>query len=494
MAIDSNTPIWPDALPVPLRAHQRTGDLLFVRTDFDSGRIRKRRMVEDPREYWEVVWHFTADQFEVFKAFFDEALENGANNFSIEMFGETRDVEFKDSTYSLNHTDNLYAVSSTLMAAAPAPPTCGAQVSTVTLAESGVNTLTVGWLPTNQAINLTIEIQVNGGGWAIATTGQPDSSGGFDVEVNGSSGDIWVEPGDTVVARVRRDDSLEQCAMIADTVTSIVFSGFPNDSFEGYIAGEDLKDKNGGEHGHSPVILWQGDYQVWPYGDDELGAINPDDVLDLVQWVKADAILGLINGDLLSTWEDQTANNNDWTAAGVQRPAYQTNQLNGKAGVFFSSTSGVGMTGSYNFSSGNATIIALFRSNNIANFAVRRLVQGAANWTMGPYGGQNRVFTGGEFLYATYPTVAPVVMAVKQTSNTELLAYLNGARFGRGTASLNFPGLIHLGATGGFNEPADAHLFEIAVYSRALTEAEIFGVSWGLMLRWGLATSLGFES
>ena len=497
MAIDSNTPIWPDALPVPLRAHQRTGDLLFTRTEFDSGRIRKRRIADDPREYWEVTWHFTRDQFEEFKRFFDETLENGSSNFAIEMFGEVRDVEFKESTYTFSHSDNLYAVSSTLMAAAPEPPSCGAQVTTVTLAESAVNTFTVGWSPTNQAINLTIELQVNGGDWAIATTGQPDSAGQFDVEVNGSSGDIWVEPGDTVAARVRRDDTFAQCAIESATVASIDFFNFPNDSFENYIAGEDLKDKNGGEHGHDPIIVWQGDYQVWPFGDDDLGAIDPNHssvVSNLVQWAKADAILGLSNGDPLSTWEDQTANNNDFTAAGAQRPTYQTNQLNGMAGVLFSSTPGVGMTGPYSFASGGATVIAVFRSNNLTSTATRRLVQGAANWMMGPYGGQNRIFHGGDFLYGSYPTIEPVVMAVTQNATTEILAYLNGARFGRGTSGLVFPGLIHLGATGGFNEPADAHLFEIVVYSRVLTEAEVFGVSWGLMLRWGVATTMGFES
>lgn len=115
MAIDSNTPTWPDALPVPLRAHQQAGDLLFVRTDFDSGRIRKRRIVENPREYWEVVWNFTGDQFEEFKTFFDETLENGASNFSIVLFGHTREAEFRESSYSFSHSDNLYSVTSSLM-------------------------------------------------------------------------------------------------------------------------------------------------------------------------------------------------------------------------------------------------------------------------------------------------------------------------------------------------------------------------------------------
>lgn len=114
MAIDSSTSVWPDALPVPLRAHQQAGELFTLRTEFESGRIRKRRTVPDPRETLTVTWNFTADQFEEFKTFFDESLENGSLNFVIPLFGAEREVEFRDSTYSFSRTDNLYAVSASL--------------------------------------------------------------------------------------------------------------------------------------------------------------------------------------------------------------------------------------------------------------------------------------------------------------------------------------------------------------------------------------------
>jgi hypothetical protein len=117
VAIDSNTAIWPTTLPVPLRAHQAIGEFNFARTQFESGRIRKRRLVEDPREGLDVVWNFTEDEFEAFKTFFDESLENGSLTFLITLFGREREVDFRDSTYGFNHSDNLYTVIAKLLIA-----------------------------------------------------------------------------------------------------------------------------------------------------------------------------------------------------------------------------------------------------------------------------------------------------------------------------------------------------------------------------------------
>lgn len=80
----------------------------------ESGRIRKRRVTENRREGIGVTWHFTEDQFEIFKSFFDVTLENGSLNFVITLFGRDREVEFRESAYSLTRTDNLFAVTSSL--------------------------------------------------------------------------------------------------------------------------------------------------------------------------------------------------------------------------------------------------------------------------------------------------------------------------------------------------------------------------------------------
>lgn len=59
------------------------------------------------------------------------------------------------------------------------------------------------------------------------------------------------------------------------------------------------------------------------------GTFSPDQVTGLYQWLKADAITGLNNGDAIATWEDSSGNNRDATqATGANQPTYQTNVVN----------------------------------------------------------------------------------------------------------------------------------------------------------------------
>ncbi len=72
------------------------------------------------------------------------------------------------------------------------------------------------------------------------------------------------------------------------------------------------------------------------------GAIDPADITSaspLEAWWKADAIVGLSNGDTVATWEDSGANNHDLTQATAgNRPTYRTNGRNGRPVVRFDGT------------------------------------------------------------------------------------------------------------------------------------------------------------
>lgn len=68
------------------------------------------------------------------------------------------------------------------------------------------------------------------------------------------------------------------------------------------------------------------------------GGKAPDQISGLRVWYAADAIVGLSDGDPVSTWEDGTALNVDFTAAGSNRPTYKTNVVNGKPVVRFDGT------------------------------------------------------------------------------------------------------------------------------------------------------------
>ena len=62
------------------------------------------------------------------------------------------------------------------------------------------------------------------------------------------------------------------------------------------------------------------------------------DIAGLQLWLKADAIIGLNDGDAISTWADSSGNAYDFTQTGDSRPLYKTGIQNGKPGVLFDGT------------------------------------------------------------------------------------------------------------------------------------------------------------
>src|SRR5688572_19540759 len=93
---------WPETLPYPLVNPAEVGEARPLRTEFETGRIRSRRAYEEVQSTLEVEWNFTADQFETFKAFFDEDLQNGTGSFELEMNQVMTEVVFFESTYSFS--------------------------------------------------------------------------------------------------------------------------------------------------------------------------------------------------------------------------------------------------------------------------------------------------------------------------------------------------------------------------------------------------------
>jgi hypothetical protein len=93
---------------------------------------------------------------------------------------------------------------------------------------------------------------------------------------------------------------------------------------------------------------------------------NPASIAGLQLWLKTDTI-ALNDGDLVSSWTDQSGNANNASASGAQRPTYKTAggfAINGRAIVSAGGTSGVLMNLASNISlSGAYTCYAVGRRN-----------------------------------------------------------------------------------------------------------------------------------
>lgn len=264
---------------------------------------------------------------------------------------------------------------------------------------------------------------------------------------------------------------------------------FPNDSFEDYSSGADLEGLNGGENGNNGFdIDWASDWVIEPWlgvtGD---GALDPDDISGLQVWSKADQITAA-NGQVIDQWDDVSGNNRHFEASLAQRPEYQTGVQNGLPAVFFSSTAGVGMGGAYTRAAGDLSVMIVFKPNGTGN-GRRRAIQGANDWTIGPYGRIMRVVFNDNQFYNAYQdsTTDCHVMILTQTATGPVTkVYLDGAEGGMGTVAQAWPGLISLGATGGFNDPLNGWIMELAVYDKVLSESEAYGLSLAMINKWGI--------
>lgn len=92
---------------------------------------------------------------------------------------------------------------------APAWVGCGYQVETVTLTANGI--LAVDWLPADPGFTLTIDRQVNGGGWTEIAAGVDSDDGHWE------GGEVGLNDEDEVVVRIRRDGTAVECGVLSNT-------------------------------------------------------------------------------------------------------------------------------------------------------------------------------------------------------------------------------------------------------------------------------------
>jgi len=110
---------WPDSLPTPLIGRGHTvgsrSDIVMM----ESGRRRVRRMHDTPIEFIEATWNFTEDQFDTFKTWFENTLENGSLPFYMittdpPSYRLNWELAFKDGNYEFDRSDNLFSVKAVL--------------------------------------------------------------------------------------------------------------------------------------------------------------------------------------------------------------------------------------------------------------------------------------------------------------------------------------------------------------------------------------------
>lgn len=115
---------WPDSIPVPMIERSHTINPRHLITGMETNRKRVRRQHDEVIEILDVTWNFTRDEYDAFRTFFIEEIEQGQDYFrltTIELSATPgthaeveRIVAFLDGTYQFSRSDNLFSVSAQL--------------------------------------------------------------------------------------------------------------------------------------------------------------------------------------------------------------------------------------------------------------------------------------------------------------------------------------------------------------------------------------------
>jgi len=260
-------------------------------------------------------------------------------------------------------------------------------------------------------------------------------------------------------------------------------ANFPEDAFSDYSANANLLNLNGGKNGTNVyTINWQSVYNDATFIQSG-ASLAPDAIGNLQQWVKADQIVGLNDGDPVSTWSDQSGNARDFTGVGAARPTYNTNVQNGLPGLNFNGAKG--MTGSYTISAQPYSIAIVLKANSDPGANVTRIaLQGATSWVIGSTSGFIGHYNGtDDWAYGVAITTNPLVI-VTTSATGRGRCYIDGARASE-IATVTTPGLVDLGNIGANVLDSIFRIFEVAIYNIELTPTQVYGLSLNLSTKWG---------
>lgn len=231
-------------------------------------------------------------------------------------------------------------------------------------------------------------------------------------------------------------------------------------------------------------------------------AFTPNVISGLAAWFDAAdlASLTLDGSNNVSQWNDKSGNaRHAAQATAANRPAYLTNQLNGRAAVrgngssTFLSFTGADLSAGY-------TLLAVYdiastsASGIFGQYPASGTGNGIAFWS-----GLCR--TGRSGATVSFPTGIPTAAGTpvatvitfdgtNPTANVAFLANWNATdRTGTATQIAGTPaaGTAYVGAVNPSDSPSSANIYEIAIYNRQITTAERTLLTQYVTSKWGIA-------
>ena len=239
-----------------------------------------------------------------------------------------------------------------------------------------------------------------------------------------------------------------------------------------------------------------------PFWSAPSAPFSPSDVSGLTLWLKADAITGKSDGDLLDQWDDLSGNAFHATASGALRPTYKTNIENGNPAVLFSGAQRMDTTGYSNLvAAANSAAFAVVRLTDYSLASSQAIIfeSSFSRWglsfnTSGV--GRGTIFTTGTVSRGTGAATDGVITLLDMRHDSSLgssglqVKTLGSALDQQAVANQTFnANLAQIGGVSGVSRPATGYFFEIITYNSALSDTDRTNLRNYLATEWGFVYS-----
>jgi hypothetical protein len=226
-------------------------------------------------------------------------------------------------------------------------------------------------------------------------------------------------------------------------------------------------------------------------------AFSPASIPGLKLWLDASQIVGLNDGDAVTTWSDLSGNGNDGTqATSSKKPTYQTSEINGRAVVLFDGVDDMMTVPA--LSPANCSAFAVFKKSNAAAIAVmlgNNVIYGplVMAYYTDSYFYPVHATSGGSSAYEGFAGQGTALSSAAQVSMTvsgsTIVGRVNGSSLGSPVASgaiFSSPSFNELGArTGSIPIYHDGSIAELLLYDSAISAEQIVQIETYLKNKWG---------
>jgi len=201
-------------------------------------------------------------------------------------------------------------------------------------------------------------------------------------------------------------------------------------------------------------------------------AFSPASIPGLQLWLDASQIVGLNDGDVVTTWQDLSGNGNDVTqTTGSRQPTYQTNEVNGKPCVRFDGVDDFLRCTTF---SQAQPLTVLVVSKLTGSTGQKRMFDGnTSRFLIGLQLGANLIFyAGGEINYADAPPW-PWRYYTGIFHGSSSSQYRNGTLLGNGNpGTWSLDDLMVGAGVFGF-EPWEGDIAELIIYDSSLSAGNL---------------------